>query len=316
MIRHLSYFVKYAGVALGIFIVVGQLGFFALKPLVERSNFRIAVAGNADKKLGAKKLILLTGDSRLMDGFNARKANQEYDGGEFVYNFAFNGLRFADSVFIVETVMKKCSGRISKVYINAQGLEDETLGTSELQVFVSAFNTDLIGRMNDKSWVFKESLKLLPLLHFNNEVFQRSVYYTLINGDDQDHGNAYNFKIHARMIEGIKKSETHFAANKRKVALFVRYLKGQGAELVILLTPFHGTYILNRLNFQKYVKEIQELADSVGVDCYDHSSLFLDKPEYFADMLHMNVSGQKAYTEYLVNHVFKKAKFSSRAKTK
>lgn len=283
-------------------LLVGHGGYYLLKTATASSGFRLTLAGNADRWFAGKKVSLVIGDSRMMDGFNASQANAE-NSDLAVVNLAFNGLEMADSRAVLSSFLRNCDCQVDQVVINAGGLENETPGTSDMEVYAAAFDASLRPGLFVDNRSRNLSLRALPLLYFNNEMFLRSLYYLIKGADDQDHKNYYRLFIPDTLPAGPPK---HADINRGELNALVALLASANSRLSIVLPPHHPVYTDSRNNYQGYINEVKRLADSVGASFYDHSRLYANRTDYFADRLHLHASGQVAYTQHLTNHVLQR----------
>lgn len=282
-------------------LLVGQGGYTLLKIATASSGFRLTIAGNADRWFAGKKVSLVIGDSRMMDGFNASQANAE-NPDLAVVNLAFNGLEMADSRAVLSSFLRNCDCQVDQVLINAGGLENETPGTSDMEVYAAAFDPSLRAGLFADNRARNLSLRALPLLYFNNEMFLRSLYYLLKGGDDQDHKNYYRLFIPDTLPAGPPK---HADINPVELNKLAELLATAHSRLSIVVPPHHPVYTDSRNNYQGYVDEVKELARGLGANFHDHSRLYATRTEYFADRLHLHAEGQAAYTRYLAKHVLR-----------
>ena len=280
-------------------LAVGHGGYYLLKIATASSGFRLTIAGNADHWFSGKKVSLIIGDSRMMDGFNATLANAE-NSDLAVVNLAFNGLEMADSRAMLSSFIRNCDCEVDQVVINAGGLENETPGTSDMEVYAAAFDPSLRAGLFADNRARNLSLRALPLLYFNNEMFLRSLYYLIKNTDDQEHKNHYRLFIPNTLPPGPPK---HADINPSELKNLAEFLATADSHLSIVLPPHHPVYTDSRNNYQGYINEVSGLARSVGASFYDHSRLYATSTEFFADRLHLHANGQAAYTRYLATHV-------------
>ena len=285
-----------------ILIVASYVGSIVAREIVGHSGFRLALAANAGDKFAQKKLLVAIGNSQLMDGISADQINKQRGDIKFV-NLAFNGLYSADLVAVMETFYKTCSCSIERLFVNAGALEEEKPGTTEVQIFLAAFNKELLPKILDDDPSMRFSLKFLPLLHYNNEVFLRSAYYWLIGHDDQGHGNNYHFRIPKIAPSRLGGTQKKAQIDVPRLARLLALTRENNTDLVVVVPPFHPLYVENRIGFAAYVKQVRSELASYNVPVLDHSSGVVTRHDNFADLIHINLAGQKTYSDYFAGHV-------------
>ena len=294
---HIKVFAKWIVVVAAIFFGVSYLGSLIARQIVGHSGFRLALAANGASTFAGKKLQVAIGNSQLMDGLSADQINKKRRDIKFL-NLAFNGLHSPDLVAIMETFYRGCACTVDRLYINAGALEDEKDGTLDVRIFMSAFNRELLPQFLGDEPGRQLSLNALPLLHFNNEVFHRSLYYWLMRRDDQGHGNIYKFrlpKIAPNRLGGTqKKAMIDFPRLKRMIEI----TREHRTELIVVVPPFHPVYVENRIGFTDYIKQFQAELAKFNIPVLDHSAGVVTSLDEFADLIHMNLGGQNTYSDY------------------
>lgn len=281
---------------------VAWAGFLALRPVIGHSNFRLALAADAQRRFAGRTVTLIVGDSRLMDGVNAAQVNAE-NPKELVFNAAFNGLEFRDVRAVVTAFAGSCKCRLKRVVVDETALEDLTPGVSDVRIFLSGFNRDVQETIKSDDAVRYWGVRAFPLVHFDNELTHRSLYYLLQGGDDQGHGNDYHFRVSNSVIHGLVKSEKTSTIDAAMVSAFVRDLHERGTHLAVVVVPQHGVYVRNRRGYSRYRADVGSLVNAAGAEYYDHAALFEDQPDFFADLIHLNLDGQRMYSRYLARTV-------------
>ena len=296
---------------LSFFIIAGYGGYFLLKPLIEMSKFRLSVAGNAKKvNPDVENVYLFIGNSRIMGGVNSNYY-KNFNKNTRYYNLAYNGLTFADIVALINAFRNSCECNIDTVIINAGVLPKlekthrKNEGISDVQIFLSAFNHELQDTIGKLDPAVGTKLSLFPLLHFNNELFLRSLYYLATNKDDQDYSNNYNISLTNRMIKRLQKERISTDIDKKRLSLFTNDLKHRGTKLIVVVPPFHSAYVENVQGFGKYMEDVRRVTEELHIDFQDHAQLFMDKKIFFSDPKHLNTSGQKEYSDYLLETLLK-----------
>jgi hypothetical protein len=283
-----------------LFIIVSYSAQEFFKTILRYSQFRLTVAMNANRFTG-QTVSLIVGDSRMMDGVNAAELNKQHSIGT-VYNAAFNGVEYPEALDIVQGFVASCGCELSTVLIDESALWEETPGVSETEIFLSGFSDyakDLL-RMRDprKAWY----LNIFPALYFNNEVTLRSLYYLVMQRDDQDHGNSYRFRVPKNRIASIGTEPKINRITVSDVQRMAKIVAEAHGKLVVVIPPHHPVYTSGRMGYGEYVESVKQVVLQAGAQFQDHSRLYSDHPEYFADLIHLHIDGQKEYSRYLSKH--------------
>jgi len=305
MTLHIKSIFQYIITVFFVFIVVGQLGFVLLEKIVLNSEYRLAMAVAPGENFTNKDVVFIIGDSRMMDGVNAFYANKVITSkNDIIYNFAFNGLGLPDSLSFIQIFKDKCKCRVKKIVINSGSLKDRTKEYSEFQLFAAGFDKKLLLQMFENNLSMKYSTYLFPLIHFNNEVFLRSLYFYLKNKSDQNHSNDYKFKVNKKVIEDLRKNNKSIIIDNTGLVKLVELTNKNNIKLVVLTSPHHGAYVNNKKGYSAYTNEMMRLSKKYNYTYYDHSHLYTEYADYFSDLLHLNTSGQSKYTKFLVKQGF------------
>ncbi|MBL0125039.1 MAG: hypothetical protein IPP88_20795 [Betaproteobacteria bacterium] len=293
---HIWVFAKWIAAIAAIFLGVSYLGNLA-RQIVGHSGFRLALAANGASSFAGKKLHIAIGNSQFMDGLSADLINKKRRDIKFL-NLAFNDLRSTDLLAIMETFYRGCGCTVERLYINAGSLEDEKDGTLDVQIFMSAFNRELLPQFLGDQPALRWSLAALPLLHFNNEVFHRSFYYWLLRRDDQGHGNAYKFRLPKVAPNRLGGTQKKVMIDFPRLARMIEVTRENRTELIVVVPPFHPVYVANRFGFAEYVKQFERELAPYNVPLMDHSTGVVTSYDGFSDLVHMNFDGQKVYSDY------------------
>ena len=303
MTTHTKSIIQYTIASFLVFVIVGQLGFLLLKNIVIDSEYRLATAVTPGNRFINKEVVFVIGDSRMMDGVNAFYANKNISNeNKVVYNFAFNGLGLPDSLSFIRIFKDKCKCKIKKIIVNSGSLKDRTKEYSEFQLFAAGFDNKLLFKMFENNISMKYSTYLFPLIHFNNEVFLRSLYFFIISKSDQNHSNAYKFKVSENVITGLRKNNESIIVDNKNIIKLVELTKNNDIELVVVTSPHHGAYVKNKKKYTTYTNEMMRLSEKYKYTYFDHSHLYTDYTGYFSDLLHLNTIGQLNYTKHLIEH--------------
>ena len=190
------------------------------------------------------------------------------------------------------------------VYANPAIFLREQQGIQEISAlhrFLSAVDPGAMQMVWKKDPVYAVTMRLFPLLHFNNEFFLRALYYSLTGKDDQDRrASEYRFTL-TREVEDRLAGLIHDSdLDVESIEEFRLHLARSGIRLVLVQPPYHRAYIENVPGFAAANSDLKDAIAGTGVDYFDHSGLFYEQPELFADPVHLNRAGRQKYSTYLL----------------
>ena len=302
LMRHIGYPAKAVILVTLLFIAVNQAAFPVLKAAIIDSKFRVVIAGNASTWLDPdQRLTLFIGNSRMMGGIDPAVVMSGAD-GKMGYNLSFNGLYLEDLQLMLDAFVQSCDCRVEHVYANPaiflreqQGIQ----GISALHRFLSAVDSDAMQALQEKDAVYAVTMRLFPLLHFNNEFFLRALYYSLTGRNDQDRIIKYRFTLTREVQDRLAGLTLDSDLDRESIEAFRLSLARSSIRLILVQPPYHRAYIENVPGFAATNSDWKNIIASTGVDYLDHSDLFMDQPGLFADPVHLNRAGQQQYSRYL-----------------
>lgn len=300
--QHIAYVLKAVTVVIGVFIVTNYVGFSLLKSFVSDSRFRVVVAADAANYLEQNQPVnLFIGNSRIMGGIDSTTFSEGRNNIE-AYNLAYNGLYLNDLQMLLTAFMRSCSCAVAVVYAHPdifQGSAAHNQIASSLHKFLSAFNLEALSDWKNRDPLSGLAVEFFPLLHFNNEFFLRAFYYKVFRKDDQDHGNNYTFVVTRETERRLVEMPPAPSLQMDVIESLKARLAATGTALVIIQPPYHKAYIDNVPDFHNVHEKMASKFAERGIDYFDHSRLFYDQPELFADPIHLNREGQQRYSRYL-----------------
>jgi len=300
--KHIGHLVKAVILVTLLFIVVNQAAFPVLKAAIIDSKFRVVIAGNASTYLDpGQQLTLFIGNSRIMGGIDPTVVMSGAD-GKSGYNLSFNGLYLEDLQLMLDAFIQSCDCRVEYVYANPAIFLHEQQGNQEITAlhrFLSAVDPDAMQAVQEKDAVYAVTMRLFPLLHFNNEFFLRALYYSMTGRNDQDRVIAYRFTLTREVQDRLAALTLDSDLDRESIENFRSHLASSGIRLVLVQPPYHRAYIENVPGFAAKNSDWKNAIAGTGVDYLDHSDLFTDQPELFADPVHLNRAGQQQYSRYL-----------------
>ena len=301
--RHIWYLVKAVILVTLLFIALNQAAFPVLKAAIIDSKFRVVIAGKASTYLNpGQRLTLFVGNSRIMGGIDPAVVMSGAD-GKVAYNLAYNGLYLEDLQLMLNAFVQSCDCRVEYVYANPAIFLREQQGIQEISAlhrFLSAIDPDAMQALQEKDAVYAVTMRLFPLLHFNNEFFLRALYYSLTGRDDQDRASDYTFTLTREVEDRLAATTPDSDLDRESIEEFRLHLARSGIRLVLVQPPYHLAYIENVPGFAAANSDWKNAIAGADVDYLDHSGLFHDQPELFADPIHLNRAGRQKYSKYLL----------------
>lgn len=300
--KHTWYLIKAILLVTLVFIAVNQAAFPVLRAVIIDSKFRVIIAANASTYLEpGQRLTVFIGNSRIMGGIDPAVVTSGTD-GRVAYNLGYNGLFLEDLQLLLDAFVRSCDCRVDSVYANPAIFLRAEQGNQEisaLQRFLSAVDPGAMQAVQEKDPVYAVMLHLFPLLHFNNEFFLRALYYSLTGKDDQEGANEQKFTLTPEVQDRLAGWTHDPDLDRESIERFRLSLARSGMRLVLIQPPYHRAYIDNVPGFAAANAELANTIAGTGVDYHDHSGLFYDQPDYFADPIHLNRAGRHQYSTYL-----------------
>jgi len=251
---------------------------------VEQSQFRYSRMYRGE----AGASIILMGNSR---GLGFYQPYIEELTGEATFNMSYNGMTMDVASVLISDYLEQ--------YSNARLLVlDVTLCDRKSIPFVTGFSTyapysnriqQLIYETNPIAYY---ALKISHLFRYNNEVYQRTLYYQ--NRSDEEWLLERN--ITETMVEEV-------ATEKYRIDLcLVEELKGiidvaeaKGVKVKLVINPYYLPFAEILEGLDHFKTQIETVTKH---PVYDFSEV-LSSDEHFGDYQHLNQAGSRAYVELL-----------------
>lgn len=147
----------------------------------------------------------------------------------------------------------------------------------------------LIHEKHKQTWI---TSKVSHLYQFNNEVFQRALFYR--NKLDNDWTS--DRVMQEKLIKEVGKYGLNFKADSvqlQHIKTIADYCKSRSIELELVIAPFFPGFEVKNLALLKTRTE-----DLTGLKVYDYSNVLRNSAS-FSDYLHMNVTGCKEFVKML-----------------
>lgn len=251
---------------------------------VEQSQFRYSRMYRGE----AEASILLMGNSR---GLGFYQPYIDKVTGERTFNLSYNGMTMDVAAVLIADYLEQ--------YSNARLLVlDVTLCDRKSVPFLTGFSTyapyskrlqQLIHQDNPAAYYAQQ---LSHLFRYNNEVYQRTLYYQ--NRSDEDWLLERN--ITKAMEKEVATEEYHIDLRLvEQLKSMIDLAEEKGVKVQLVINPYYAPFaeILDGLDtFKLQIEEVTKHK------VHDFSEA-LPQKEYFGDYQHLNQAGSQAYVELL-----------------
>lgn len=177
---------------------------------------------------------------------------------------------------------------ILELCIVEMGDEQLLPGFSSYMQYSSRLDS-LIHAKHKQTWV---TSRLSHLYQYNNEVFQRALFYR--NKLDNDWTS--DRVMQEKLVKEVSKYGLNFRADSvqlQHIKTIADYCKSRSIELELVIAPFFPGFEVKNLALLKSKTE-----EVTGLKVYDYSGV-LRNAASFSDYLHMNVTGCKEFVRLL-----------------
>ena len=140
------------------------------------------------------------------------------------------------------------------------------------------------------AWTYSQ---VSHIFRFNNEVFQRAMFYRNKLDDDW----YYDHTITERLIREVKNYPVTFKVPEKHVQdikQLADYCRAHNINLKLVIGPFFPKYVVNRLDVLK--KRVEE---ATGYPVHDYSYA-LQSYDSFTDYLHANLKGGRQIVDMMI----------------
>lgn len=134
--------------------------------------------------------------------------------------------------------------------------------------------------------------KISQLYQFNNEVFQRALYYKNRSDNDWTSDRIMSEKL----VKEVSRYGMEFHADSaqlKHIKAITDYCRSRGIEVKLVIAPFFPGFVVKNIGLLK-----EKTEQLTGCKVYDYSSV-LQNSASFSDYLHMNVKGCKEFAQIL-----------------
>lgn len=285
---------------MAIVILAVVLGFWAadralsscFKWLLLQSEFRYSQLFSG----ASEAEIVIFGNSRGVNGFYSPDLEKAF--GEEVNNLSFNGLS-APMVEIMFSEYLNHNPAPEWLWLEVTCLHNTQMNGDVLQLYGS------VSERLQQVWFEQEPMLASIQQHvaqtnrFSGEFFLRVLYY--YNKSDQSWINRY--EIDPKFAQTFRPSSAELrqwedvdGLGLEAIRKTIELAHAHGVEVKLVVTPYLPSYIEPADGYSSWVQKVE---NALGMEVIDLSSA-LDKNEYFADPIHMNLNGFRALQSKLL----------------
>ncbi|WP_126974081.1 hypothetical protein [Gynurincola endophyticus] len=260
------------------------VGYF-FQQQIEKSQFRYSrmYAGNGEAD------ILIVGNSR---GLNFYQPYMDSVTNQNTFSLCYYSMPPEMAIVMTKDYIDQYP-KVKKILVELTLIEmsDDKL----LPGFATYMNfsprVDSVIKVKDKqSW---NASQLSHLFRYNNEVFQRAMYYRNKLDDDW----YFDRTITEAFIQDAPNRSVTFKVNDtliRQLAEIGAYAKTKGIEVYYIMGPFFPTYPVHNLD-----KLLARFTELTGYPVINYSRSIQD-PYSFTDYLHANLKGGRATVDLMI----------------
>ncbi len=271
----------------GFFLVVflgDRVGGYVLKTQVKNSQFRYSrlYAQRAEAE------ILLLGNSR---GLGFYQPTIEEKTGQSTFNFSYNGLPMHVGAAMVMDYFEQYpmpKKLIIDVTLCDRENKELTTGFSNFLEVSPRLNAIIRNQIPDHWW----GTQVSALMRYNNEIFQRILYYR--NRNDED------WLLDRQITEGIQAN----VANQnyelptdpwylQELADLTALAKAKDIQVFLVVSPYYPNFEVKNLEIFK-----SNIETATQMTVHDFSKSIQD-PSLFGDFLHINKAGSTVFIDLL-----------------
>lgn len=265
-----------------------------LENLVLRSQQRFSLAYRG----GQRNDVLILGDSRGVNAFYAPAIRERT--GLRTLNLSFNGMstECAEAVFR-DYLDRNDVPRLLVLEVTNLRVASDLL--TELKLY--AGHSERVRRLLAERYPEASSAgRLFHLFRFNGELFLRALFY--LRSGDQSWINRYRISP-AVLASAAAAPEQRPASLPGNVAALKRMIveaRKRGIEVELVVSPYLPEYVARIVGLDEWVEELElTLGGSLRVR---NDARAISSHEGFADRLHLNEVGGRAYLEGLIKRGF------------
>lgn len=269
---------------IGLAFLMDRMGGYLLRSTTEQSQFRYSrlYSGRAQAD------ILLVGNSR---GLTFYQPYIEEITGKKTFNQSYNGMPMdLAKVVAMDYLDKYPKPAVMLVDITTCDRPNDALITGFLPYSAYSHRIDtLIKSKNASAW---GGGALSALYRYNNEVFQRALYYK--SSSDADW--LLDRVIAPKLAAEVHKNSYDLTVQPYLVAQLVElvgYAKSKGVPVKLVISPYLPGFTVKNLPSLK--AEVERLT---GLSVHDYSQS-LTEIDQFGDFMHPNLKGSKAYIDLM-----------------
>lgn len=226
-----------------------------------------------------------------------------------VYNYGIDGRNILIHYTVLESLINNSEKKPEMVILdlNKTDICDmPSWNTERLNILYPYYNSNIYARqtlddlLNEKELI---ALKSSGLIRHNSELISDLKVLVNENKTTNDKNNGY-VPLYSSWEKELESDEdlnekTHDQKIKY-LEKFIKRCKEENIKLIIAVSPAFVTPTNS-----KWIKEIKKISDRENVSFFDmHAiNIFLDHKEWFSDPYHLNDTGAKIYTNYIIKQL-------------
>lgn len=267
-----------------VFLIGDRAASFLLHQSVEHSQFRYSRL-YTDR---AKADILLVGNSRGLDFF---QPHVEALSERSTFNVSYNGMTMdVANVLIQDYLDRSPETEVMLIDVTLCDRVSAPFVTSFAPYFSYSERLRKLIKATDLSSYY--AMRLSHLYRYNNEVFQRILYYQT----ESDESWLLNRDITTALVNKVE--DQHYQIDPRLLADLkssVSYAKQKGVRVHLVINPYY-------VPFAKVLKGLDDFKAAVEAETGQAVLDFSEAIEpniYFGDYQHLNQAGSRVYMQLL-----------------
>ncbi len=254
--------------------------------------------------------LLVIGSSRASHHYNVNKMIKEWEVS--AYNLGLDACLFLDNCCMMNAIFERYTPHFIILEIQNDALFYETVNYYQNLYFF--YDTDNYTKNiinHEEGWEIK--IKLMSNLYKFNNNSLRIIGYGLSglrNGfiEDPLHGYApleYKEKLKELKLVVNKSNVKEYSLSRWKCSLLDNLLATASKKGVKVLLVSSPVYALKNKAFEESEQAIKKICIKNGFEYWDYScdTFFLNHPEWFVDVTHLNDIGAEIFTDLIIKRI-------------
>lgn len=241
--------------------------------------------------------ILVVGSSRASHHYDSRMLTDSLK--IKTYNIGRDGCLFTHNACIINTILDRYAPYAIIWEFNPSYLCDSEDTVTSLYPYYGEL--DYITETLNSELPYNERVKLHSNIYRYNSIFLRILMRCIQKNSSSDPSLGYELLPPKTLITPLvlssidSRNQTFDERRMLRLKRTLDYAKSKGVKMILITSPMYGV-IQDSRSFDK----LAEICASAGALYFDNTQLYLDKPEYFNDLTHMNCLGAEQYTKEII----------------